>query len=60
MKRETIIIQVTPTVEPWGNFKKWCLAKGFNPQTLANKKQVPKVGQPVKIGEYLIYREDFR
>lgn len=56
MSNQTVIIIVTPAVECWGNFKKLCQAKGWNHQTLANSRKVPKLGQPVEIKGHKVYR----
>jgi len=30
MKQQNLIVVIAPTLEVWGNFKKLCLAKGFD------------------------------
>lgn len=30
MKRQNVIVVISPTIEVWGNFKKLCEAKGFD------------------------------
>lgn len=30
MKRQNVIVVIAPTIEVWGNFRKLCVAKGFD------------------------------
>ena len=55
MKRQTIIIVITPGKEPeaWGNLKKTCKNKGYCYNTLSKQKM------PIKINDTLIYRVKF-
>lgn len=59
MQRQTIIIITNPEVEAYGNFKKLCEAKGWVYQTLSNKGTIPKIGKPVEIDGFKIYRVKF-
>lgn len=56
MNRKTVIIISFPIIECWGTFKGLCESKGWVYQSLANAHKVPKVGQPVTIGEFVIHR----
>jgi hypothetical protein len=61
MKRQSIIIITIPGQhpEPWGNFKKMCLTKGFPYHTLKALKM--PITHTDKAGvEYVIYREPFK
>ena len=55
MKRQTIIIQITPGKEPeaWGNLKKLCEAKGHKYNTLSKEKM------PIELENCTIYRVPF-
>ena len=57
MNQKYVIISLLNGVpECYGSFKKFCKAKGFIYQTYANKKEVPKLGAPVKIENYIVYK----
>jgi hypothetical protein len=53
MNRQNIIILVTPTLEPWGNFKKLCEAKGLPYHTLK------KLKFPIIYNEFRIEKKPF-
>lgn len=55
MKRQTIIILITPGKEPeaWGNLKKLCEAKGWKYNSLS------KMKMPIQINDLMIYRVPF-
>lgn len=59
MKRQTVIIQVTPTVECWGNFKKWCEAKGVNHRSMLTLKKAPTIDKPIQIEDWILHRVQF-
>jgi hypothetical protein len=61
MNRQSIIIVTTlgQHPEPWGNFKKMCLAKGFPYHTL-KEKEMPITYTDKEGVEYMIYREPFK
>jgi len=53
---KTIIVQVSPSVESWGTFKKCCIEKGWVYQTLYNDGLAPKIGKPAKIKDCELHR----
>jgi len=57
MNQKFVVIAIlNGTPECYGSFKKFCIAKGLVYQTYLNKKQVPKIGKPIDIGEYKIFK----
>ena len=57
MNQKFVVIAIFEGVpECYGSFKKFCLAKGLTYQTLLNKRQIPKVGEPVNIGNYKVFK----
>jgi len=53
MKRQNIIVIVTPQIEAWGNFKKMCEAKGLPYHSLK------ALHFPITWKEYEIHRVPF-
>jgi hypothetical protein len=57
MNQKFVIISLLNGVpECYGSFKKFCKAKGLIYQTYANKRKVPKLGEPVEIENYIVFK----
>ena len=61
MNQKFVVIAISNGIpECYGSFKKFCVTKGNelnkSYQSFLNKKEAPKPGKPVKIGDYTIYK----
>jgi hypothetical protein len=56
MNRQNVIVVIAPTIEVWGNFKKLCVAKGFDvlPYHSLKSKKFPIIHK-----NFIIYKIPF-
>lgn len=53
---KTVIVQLSPNVECYGSFKKFCRDKKLVYQSLYNANLMPDIDKPVKISNYTVIR----
>ena len=56
MKRQNVIVVIAPTIEVWGNFRKLCVAKGFDVLPYHSLKSKPF---PIIYKDWIIHKVQF-
>ena len=58
MNQKTVIVVIVNDGLPecYGSFKKFCIAKGINYQTMLNKKTTPRIGNSLTIQGFEIHK----